>query len=90
MVKETEWKEARRRGEDAWRLELEGETETLEAKVLSNGVERVHVDPNGEGRHERRQVKKSRRQSEAPGEGEKFKSPKRKIIRVQSEENRTT
>ena len=29
-----------RQGEDAWRLEPEGETETLETKVVSNGVER--------------------------------------------------
>ena len=39
-----------------------GETETLETKVDSHGVEGVNVDPNGEGRHEREQVKKSRRQ----------------------------
>ena len=37
--------------------------------------------------HEREQVKKSRRQREAPGEeGEEIKSPKRKVIRVESEE----
>ena len=81
---------SRRRAEslrERWRLEAEGETETLETKVVSNGVEGVHVDPNGEGRHEREQVKKSRRQSEAPGEaGEDIKSPKRKRIRVESEE----
>ena len=42
---------------------------------------------NGEGRHEREQVKSSRRQSEAPGEeGEEMKNPKRRIIRVESEE----
>ena len=47
----------------------------------------MHVDPNCDGRHEREQVKNSRRQSEAPGEeGEEIKSPKRKIIRVGSEE----
>ena len=27
------------------------ETETLETKVVSHGVEGVNVDPNGEGRH---------------------------------------
>ena len=50
-------------------------------------MEGVHVDLNGGGRHEREQVKNSRRQSEAPGEeGEAINSPKRKIIRVESEE----
>ena len=35
-----------------------------------------------------RQVKSSRRQSEAPGEeGEEIQSPKRKVIRVESEES---
>ena len=38
----------RGRREDAWRLEPEGETETLEAKVVSKGVEGAHVDPHGE------------------------------------------
>ena len=80
-------KELRERGEDAWRLEPEGETETLETKVVSHGLEGVNVDPNGEDRHEREQVKKSRRQSEAPGEaGEEIKSPKRKRFRLDSEE----
>ena len=56
-------------------------------KVVSHGMEGVNVDPNGEGRHEREQFKKSRRQSEESGEeGEEIKSLKRKIIRVESEE----
>ena len=79
-----------RRGEkeeDGWRLEPEGETETLKTKVLWNGVESVPGYPDGEGRHERVQVKSSRRGNEAPGEGgEEVKSPKRKVIRVESEE----
>ena len=33
--------------EDVLRLEPEGETETLETKVVSHGVEGVHVDSNG-------------------------------------------
>ena len=87
VTSETAGKAKRERGEDAWRLQPEGETETLETKVVSNGVEGVHVDPNGEGCHEREQVKNSRRPSEAAGEeGEEIKSPKRKIIRVESEE----
>ena len=45
------------------------------------------MNPDGEGRHERVQAKSSRRESEAPGEeGEEVKSPKRKVIRVESEE----
>ena len=59
VMSETAGKATRGRGEDAWRLEPEGETETLETKVVSNGVEGVHADPNGEGRRERRQVKKT-------------------------------
>ena len=43
--------------------------------------------PQGEGRHERVQVINSRRQTEAQGEeGGVIKSPKRKIIQVESEE----
>ena len=41
-------------------------------------MEGVYVDLNGEGDHEREQVKSYSRQSEAPGEeGEEVKSPKR-------------
>ena len=59
------------------------ETETLETRVVSDGVEGVYVDLGGEWE----QVKNSRRQSDAPGEEyEESKSPKRKIIRVESEE----
>ena len=50
-------------------------------------MEGVPVDPNGEGHHERAQAKSSRRDSEAPREdGEEVQSPKRKVIRVESEE----
>ena len=34
------------RGEDAWRLEPEGERETMETKVVSDGVEGVCVETN--------------------------------------------
>ena len=87
VMSETAGKATRGRGEDAWRLEPQGGTETLENKVVSNGVEGVHVDPNGEGHHERDHVNNSRRQSDASGEeGEEIRSPKRKVIRVESEE----
>ena len=86
VMSEIAGKERRENGEDAWRLEPEGETETLETRMVSHGVEGVNADPNGEGRHERVQ-EKSRRQSEAPGEeGEEVKNSKRKVIRVESEE----
>ena len=45
VVSEIAWKETRGRGEDAWRLEPEGETEMLETTVVSHGVEGVNVDP---------------------------------------------
>ena len=87
VMSEIAGRERTESGEDAWRREPEGETETLETKLVSHGVEGVNADPNGEGRHERVQVKTSRRQSEAPGEeGEEVKSPIRKVIRVESEE----
>ena len=42
---------------------------------------------DGESRHARVPAKSSRRESEAPGEeGEEVESPKRKVIRVESEE----
>ena len=67
VVGETAGDATRGRGEDAWRLEPEGEAATLETTVVSDGVEGVHVDPDGECHHERVQVKNSRKQSEAPG-----------------------
>ena len=78
VMDETAGKATRGRGEDAWRLEPEGETEMPETRVVSDGVEGVYVDLIGECHHERVQVKKSRRQSDAPGEeGEEVKSPMR-------------
>ena len=63
------------------------ETETTEIIVCWNEVEGVLADPNGEGHHERAQVKSSRRESQAPGEqDEEVKSPKRKVIPVEAEE----
>ena len=67
----------RGRGEDAWRLEQEGDTETPETRVVTDGVEGVHVDLNGECHHARGQ-EKSRSQSDAPGEeGGEIKSSMR-------------
>ena len=46
VMGETAGNETRGRGDDAWRLEPEGETEALETKAVSDGVEGVHVDLN--------------------------------------------
>ena len=53
VMSETSGNATRGRGQDAWRLEPEGETETLETKVFWNGVEGVPGYPDGEGHHER-------------------------------------
>ena len=44
VVGQTAGKATRGRGEDAWRLEPEGETETSESRVVLDGVEGVYVD----------------------------------------------
>ena len=61
VMSETSGNATRGREEDGWRLEPEGEKKTPETKVLWNGVEAVTGYPDGEGRHERVQVKSSRR-----------------------------
>ena len=87
VMDETAWKATRGREEYARRLEPEGETEMPETRIVTDGVEGVPVNPDGEGRHERVQANSSRRESEAPGEeGEGVESSKRKVIRVESEE----
>ena len=76
---ETAGKATRRTGE--------GKTEMPETRVVSDGVEGINVDLNGECHHERWRVKNSRRQSDAPGEeGEEILSAKRNVIWVESEE----
>ena len=87
MTSETSWNAIRRTEVDEWRLEPGGKTETPETKVLWNGVEGAPGYPDGEGRHERVQVKSSRRKTEAPREeGEEVEGPKRQAIRAESEE----
>ena len=77
VMDETAWKLTRGREEDAWRLEPEGETKMPETRVVSDGVDGIYVDLDGEGYHDWGQVN-SRRQSDAPGEeGQYIKSPKR-------------
>ena len=65
---EASWNATGRKEEDGWRLEPERETETTDTIVLWNDVEGVTGYPDGEGRHERVQVKSSRRESEVAGE----------------------
>ena len=60
VTSEASWNATRGKEEDGWRLEPEEETETPETKVL---VQRSWSPkyPGGEGRHERVQLKNSRR-----------------------------
>ena len=87
VTSEAPWSATGGKEEDGWRLEPEGETDTPETNVLWDGVEGVPGYPDGEGRHEQVQGKSSRKESEAPWEeGEEVQRPKRKVIRVESEE----
>ena len=71
------------------------EAEKLEVTILWNEAEGVSVNPEGESRHEQRRAKTTRKEREmerkdgrnAPGEeGAEIQSPKRRVIRVDSEE----
>ena len=81
MMGETAGNATRGRGEDAWRLEPEGETEVVETKVVSDGVGGVHVDLNGECHQERSEGKVKRQEKKV----KKLKARREKIIRVESE-----
>ena len=82
-----------------WRPEPEGDAESPEATVPWNQAEDFSMNPEGEGRHEQVRAKITRKEranqakmeekvdGEAPGEeGAEIQSPKRKVIRVESEE----
>ena len=69
-----------------WRLEPEGEAEVLEIIIVSDVVEGTPVDLDGESRHEHVEAKLSRRGREMLNVGEEIRSPKRKVIQVESEE----
>ena len=81
-----DWEEARKMEEREWRLEPEGEAEVPEIIIVSDAVEGTFVDLNGESRHEQVEAKLSRREREMLNEGEEIRSPKRKMIRVETEE----
>ena len=89
------WEEARKMEESEWRLEPEGEAEVPGIIIVSDAAEGTFVKLDGESRREQVEAKLSRRERErerekerkAPNEeGEEMKSPKRKVIRVESEE----
>ena len=64
----------------------EGEAEVPEIIVVSDAVEDTLVDLDGESRHEQVEAKLSRRGREMLNEGEEIRSPRRKVIGVESEE----
>ena len=69
------------------RLEPEGEAEVPEIIIVSDAVDSTKVDLDGKSHREQAEERSSRREREVPGEGsEDVKSPKRKVIRVKSEE----
>ena len=80
------WEEATKAVESEWRLEPEGQAEVPEIIFVSDAVEGTFVDLDGESRHEQIEAKLSRRGREMLNEGEEIGSPKRKVIRVESEE----
>ena len=63
-----------------------GEADVPEIIIVSDAVEVTPVDLDGESRHEQVEAKLSRREREMLNEGEEIRSPKRKVIRVESEE----
>ena len=81
-----DWEEARKLENGEWRLEPEGEAEVPEINMVSDALEGNFVDLDGESRREQVEAKLSRREREMPNEGEEIRNPKRKVIRVESEE----
>ena len=68
------------------RLEPKGEAEVPEVIIVSDAVEGTPVDLDGESRHEHVEGKLLRWRREMLNEDEEIRSPKRKVIRVESEE----
>ena len=54
--------------------------------IVSDSVEGTFVDLDGESRHEQVEAELSRRGREMRNEDEEIRSPKRKVIRMESEE----
>ena len=78
--------EARKLEHGERRLEPIGEAEVPEIIFVSDAVEGTAVDLDGESRHEHVEAKLSRRGREMLNEDEEIGSPRRKVIRVESEE----
>ena len=58
-----------------------------EISIVSDAVESTNVELDGKSRSEQAEERSSKREREVPGEeGEEIKSPKGKVIRVESEE----
>ena len=83
-----DWEEARNTEDGEWKLEPEGEADVPEIFIVSDAVEGTPVDLDGESRHEQVEAKLSRRGREMLNEGEAIRSPKRKVIRVETEETK--
>ena len=82
-----DWEEAKSMEESEWRLEPEREADVPEIIIVSDAVESTIVDLGGKSRREQAEEGSFRREREVPGEeGEEVKTPKRKVIRVESEE----
>ena len=80
------WEVATTVVESERRLKPEGGAEVPEIIFVSDAVEGAFVDLGGESRHEQVEAKLLRRGREMLNEGEEIRSPKRKLIRVESEE----
>ena len=74
--------------ESEWRLEPEREAEVPEIIIVTDAVEGTFVDLEGESRREQVEAKLFRREREKhqTKRGEEIESPKRKVIRVESQE----
>ena len=82
-----DWEEAKSMEESEWRLEPEGEAKVPDIIVVSDAVQSTNVEIDGKSRREQAEERSFRREREGPGEeGEEVKTPKRKVIRVESEE----
>ena len=82
----SDWEEVRKLENGKWRLGPEGKAEVPEITFVSDAAEGTPVDLDGESRDEHVEAKLSRRGREMLNEGEEIRSPKRKVIRVESEE----
>ena len=81
-----DWVKARKMEDGERRLEPEREAEVPEIMTVSDAMAGTPVDLYGESLHEQVEAKLSRRGREMLNEVEEVGSPKRKVIRLESEE----